>query len=342
MLNRRTIILASCTVLSIGWFFLAPKNASAQAACSLYEISVSCGTPGALCNVPSPTPTPTPEPNKPWIKTRTTSFYSNNFNQGGDDYYIPTNPEPFRQTPVNGETVSNEDTGDPYLMSTDTTTVSINDASRRAYETGVARLDSVSFDASRINEKNWVVQGEDARPARLTPETFLQYARSRKDTVTIDSNGTNFQSGITNGQVNIANILVGETITVTNGAALEQSPYVLIVDGNLTIGENFNEALNFDMAIVVTGTLTFEADVTVANAIFFANEVSFPEGGSPDATGLRINGNLIVTEGLPQSALQRERSDNQQPVVFIMQNLDMYMSVLPLFSVANYEWQNVQ
>lgn len=347
---KRTTILVKGSVCLAFVLFISfyPKHSYGQTACSLYEVSVACGAPGVLCNVPSPTYsptptlTPTPEPDQAWIKVRSTSFYSNNFSSGGDTYYVPNDPDPFRANPLPGETVNQEDQGDPYLMSTDPTTISINDSTRRAFETGVARLDGVSFDPARVNEKSWVVQGEGVRPSRLTPDTFLQYARSRKDTIVLDSNGTNFQTGITNGRVNIVNILVGETVVVTTGSVLEQSPYVLIVDGNLTISDNFNETLNSDMAIIVTGTLTFDADVTIANAIFFANEVSFPDGGSADADGLRINGNLIVSEGLPQSALQRYRSNNQQPVLFIMQNVPMYMNILPLFSVSNYEWQNVQ
>lgn len=344
MLIRKSFICGCLPLFFLMLYFLMPPVTTAQTTCSVYDVSVACGVPGGLCDASAPSVTPTPEPNRPWIKVRTSSFYSNNFNQSPtNNYYVPVNPTPFRVNTVPGEEVAVEDTGDNRFMSADNTTITINEVSRRAFESGVARIDGTSFDPARINEKQWIVEGENARKDRLTPDTFLQYAQSRKDTVTVVSTGTNFQSGMTNGRVNIVDIQVGDTVTVTDGTFLESSPYVLVVDGNLVIGENFNETLSSNMAIIVTGTLTFEPDVTVANAIFFARQVEFPAGETDDSFGIRITGNLAVEEGIPQSSLQRQRTNNnQQPVVFIMQNLNMYLNILPLFSLANYEWQNVQ
>lgn len=306
-----------------------PSPVCAQASCTVYEVSVGCGEPGGLCNAPSPTPSPTPEPLKSWIKVQSTSFYSNNFNvSGANNYYVPRTPFTLR---TDG---TNLDSGAAY-MQTGSTTNSI--------ETGVARIDGSRFETERINPKGWVLTDSESRDTLFSPERYLDYAKTRKDFVRITD-----LSAIANNRVNIidpqAAGQANDTIIVSNATLLNKSPYVLIVDGNLTINTDFNVNATNSIAIVVTGILTIGGTVQNANALFFVNDLFLPSSGSPDGVngGLQIVGNLIVYNGLEQIDIERTRTENERPTVFIVQQIPMYLQLLPYFSTANYEWRGIQ
>lgn len=328
MTARKISIVAG--LFLIPFFFLwRPSSVCAQASCTVYEVSVGCGEPGGLCNAPSPTPTPTPEPLKSWIKVQSTSFYSDNFNvSGANNYYVPRSPFTLR---TDG---TNLDSSSPYMQIGSTT----NDI-----ETGVARIDGSRFETDRINSKGWVLTDTDSRDALFSPNRYLDYAKTRKDFVSITD-----LSAIQNNRVNIydpeAVGQVNDTVIISNATILNKSPYVLIVDGNLTITTDFNTTVANSIAIVVTGTLTIDGAVQNANALFFVNDLLLPSSGSPDGVngGLQIVGNLIVYNGLEQIDIERTRAENERPTVFIVQQIPMYLQLLPYFSTANYEWRGIQ
>ncbi|MFW5703516.1 MAG: hypothetical protein ACOCXQ_01655 [Patescibacteria group bacterium] len=343
--------LVSAFIASLVFFHWASLHqpAQAQTSCTLYELSEACGQVDGsrVCDAPSPTPTPTPEPAKPWIKMRSASFYSENlYISAGNNYYVPTNPDPFREVgeEVAGEDASVTDQGDPHLMAEDTTTVTVNGQSRKAFEPGVARVDDTNFDVERINEKGWALIGQGSRSVDFTPEQFLAYARNRKDNVILTGEVTKL-GAIENKKVNIYDPEAAGDVndTISAGAtALNKSPYVLVVDGNLTITENINLDGSRNIAIIVTGELTFEEDVTVANALFVTNNLALPGTLGSGTYGLRIVGNLIVMNGMEQISIQRSRTNDNKPTVFVVQSIRMYMELLPYFSTANYEWQSLQ
>lgn len=344
-------ILVNCFLIIVALLLLGRSHSPtcAQTSCSVYEVSEACGQidGSRICDAPSPTATPTPEPEKPWIKVRSTSFYSENMNiSSGNNHFVPMNPEPFRE---DGEEVAGEDTsvtdqGDSHLMAIDSTQVTVNGQSRRSFESGVARVDGTRFGTDRLNEKGWALIGQGQRTVDMTPEQFLAYARTRKDNVVLTGD-VNKLASIENRKVNIYDPEAAGDIndTISAGATvLNRSPYVLVIDGNLTITENINLDASRDIAIIVTGVLTFESDVTVANAIFVTNNLALPGTQGSDTYGLRIVGNLIVLNGKEQVSIQRSRVNDLKPTVFVVQNMRMYMELLPYFSTAVYEWQSIQ
>jgi hypothetical protein len=260
---------------------------------------------------------------------QSTTFYSNNFNvSGANNYYVPRTPLPLRTDSTS------LDPGSAYMQIGSTT---------NNIETGVARIDGSRFGTERINPKGWVLTDSKGRDKLFSPNRYLDYAKTRKDFVRITD-----LANITNNRVNIIDPqAVGQpndTLTITDPTFLNKSPYVLIVDGNLTINTDFNTNATNSIAIVVTGTLTIGGTVRNANALFFVNNLSLPSAGPPDGEegGLQIVGNLIVYNGLQQIDIQRTRTRNERPTVFVVQHIPMYLQLLPYFSTANYEWRGIK
>jgi hypothetical protein len=137
---------------------------------------------------------------------------------------------------------------------------------------------------------------------------------------------------------------------------------VLVVEGNLTINRdiNYKKAVStsemsclpagtytsIPLTLVVTGTLTINSTsatdfVEQINAVVMAQNVTINPvarvGG--DDRGLKIKGNLIVQD---QFENLRYRDNSKRPAIFIVQDPGAYISLLPYFSTAEYEWKQLK
>lgn len=336
----------------------------AQSSCSLVEIGYACEGEGVddpwLCNVvtptitPTPTFSPTPIPAEPWIRFRTTTFASPNFDRTDQNTFVPNvDPEPFREGDFQNVDPLFLDTASTSrnLVGGDTTpiTFEVDDteiAPRPRFETGVARVNLGPNSDIQVNDKDWMVSFAEDGANELSPDRYLAYARTRKQHSTISSLGEIQPNTINIIGPNTSDDFVGEQLQTASGdsTALNQSPYVLIVNGDLRLTEDINPDLANHIAIVVNGTLTIAEAVTEANVIWYVNELVL-EGtpqGEPD--GLRIIGNLMVKEGLEQQNIERRRDDanRNRPAVFVAQNITTYIRLMPFFSQADYQWKSVE
>lgn len=306
---NRNIILA---LLFFFVFFLHGAAVEAANVCALDEVYESCGIIGEegyfACT------TPTPLVGAPWSKVLTHSFATNNLN----GFDIPVSVRDF--------SASNDpdDNGLRYFM--------IGNADM---EPGVVAVTSISDNIrDALSPSNWLVERTDERNIEMTPDKFVDYARIRKGGNIITS-----LSQIEPNGVYIATASAGMTINSGNVASLNKSPYVFVVDGDLTWDvATFNSSLLYNVAIVVTGTLTFTETVTEANAIFMANDVVLSRE-STYTPGIKIKGNLIA-----QNSFENNRilTDNRRPTMFVVASPKMYIELLPLFSTSRYEWRQIQ
>jgi len=82
--------------------------------------------------------------------------------------------------------------------------------------------------------------------------------------------------------------------------------------------------------------LNIDPSMTELNGLFIANFVNF--GNS--ASELKIVGNVISSN--PANPLVRTRADSSRPSVFIVVRANMYLDLLPYFSIATYEWRQLR
>ncbi len=364
-------------VLIAVFFFIvlsSPSHAQTPNVCSLESIAENCGE-GAFACV---SPIPTPATENPWIKVKSSSFSANS-NASLNTFSVPVNVglrQPFNPTDpdenIDGD-VEIESAG--YFLFGDTTT-------NAPVKSGVLSAPQVGSGlAGGEAQSGWVVDGY-TRNKEFSPAKFADYASARKRVNKITSLGEMQKE-----RVNIITVNDGETASITDYCAsgdrwdaaefiktqaTERGPYVLIVEGDLTINRDINfkksgvdvsgcvtglNALDtygdtastissVPLTLVVTGTLTIESSSSTAqnhvnqiNALVMAQNVVIKPVATTDSTGLKIKGNLIVQDNLDNS---RVRDDSRRPVLFIVQDPGMYMDLLPYFSTAEYEWREIK
>ncbi len=366
------------TPVSFSLFFfvllLSPLRVHAQNVCSLESIADQCGDAEFACAPPSPTP-PT---ENPWIKVKSSSFSANS-NASLNRFSVPVNVglrQPFNPTDadenIDGD-AEIESAG--YFLFGDTTT-------NAPVKSGILSAPQVGPGlAGGEAQSGWVVDSY-TRNKEFSPSKFADYASARKRVNKITS-----LAQMQKERVNIITVNEGETASITDYCAsgdrwdaaeflktqaAERGPYVLVVEGDLTINRDINfkksgvdvsgcvTGLNaidtygdssstisaFPLTIVVTGTLTIDSSsstpqnhVNQINALVMAQNVVIKPVATTDSNGLKIKGNLIVQENLENS---RVRDDSRRPVLFIVQDPGMYMDLLPYFSTAEYEWREIK
>jgi hypothetical protein len=90
--------------------------------------------------------------------------------------------------------------------------------------------------------------------------------------------------------------------------------------------------------IISTGKITFGSSVTYANGIFIGNQIEVG-GTESDTSGLKIKGNLISTNAI---VINRNRTDNSRPALFVVLDTQQFIDLLPLISTATYDFQQAQ
>ena len=162
------------------------------------------------------------------------------------------------------------------------------------------------------------------------PVSFLAYVKSRKEykTITsldeIDADGIYFYDGD----------LTFDSIP----SQFNSYNVVLISLETVTINTDLNKTAdpNLKSIAILAPTINFAPTVTQADGIFIASTV---DTGATANQGLKIVGNLIAQTSLIN---QRQWSDPNRPVLFVVFDSKKYLDLLPYLSTAKYEWKQTQ
>lgn len=211
-------------------------------------------------------------------------------------------------------------------------------------QAGVVTTKGSATYGTRLSDREWLrADSSYTMNTIMNPDTFIEYARARKEIGTIESVTPETV------RMNALNLYTGN-LTITSNAIpdtmVEGQRVVIIIDGGLTINMPANEGRTFNpdnkpIAFIVTGEVEIASDTEEINGIFISRTVDYAYDSLPNTTTpLKINGNLTTTVNSPSCATKRQRDDNElQPSCFI--TLDVANQVLPLIdllSTRTYEW----
>lgn len=279
-------------------------------------------TSGAIAATPTPTgivsgPTLTPTPGQ-WYKISNSSFYK----YGDLVNQIPASVSKFLSSDA-------DDTGERLFIVNDGGVVAASGSNIYFGEAAGQNFAST---------RGWKIVNYP-KSTHITPSKFLEYVKSRKQYVTVNS--------INDIQKNKINVITGNPVISSNGIAA-QSPFVLIADGDVTIdvGQQFNPAKK-SLAIMATGATTFNINSTVEeiDGIFIGKSVNFVSNISSTSNPLKINGNLTVANdsgSIVDTTYKRNRVDQTSPSIFNALYVQYYIELLPLLSTHVYEWTELK
>ncbi|KXK07588.1 MAG: PKD domain protein, partial [Microgenomates bacterium OLB22] len=166
---------------------------------------------------------------------------------------------------------------------------------------------------------------------RFTPTNYLAYVRARKQITTITSLS----------QISEKKIYVYDgNLSLASADIASTEDFVLVVDGDLTITDSLNSLQNVSAAIVTTGTLYINEQVSTLYGIFTANTVDFSSDATSTTTPLKIVGNLVATSST-DSYNERLRTDTSKPSLFVRVDYHRYAELLDLLSTRYYEQQEI-
>ncbi len=310
----------------------------------VYDVHLTCTTNGggaersctrrlaSYCPItdinalPTGTPTPTPTPG-PWFKVQDSSYHGKSFATS----FVPANATTYDTTDRGTCSATN-----PNPL-----------ACFSSGEAGAVSVQSETADfGTEISKKGWVRRDSSyVLNTLLTPSSFIEYVKARKDykTITslsadqIESNRIHIYEPETT--VNISDNVIPDLIPSGSGV-------VIIIDGDLIIdmtteqGQIFNpdqKAITF----VVTGILQIAAATTEMNAVFVTNEVDFAYdyvGAAP--TPLKITGNISVMNTPSELCNEhRTRTDRSKPVcLFQLDFKNQFVPLIDLVSTRTYDW----
>ena len=208
-------------------------------------------------------------------------------------------------------------------------------------EAGIVSADqTITVGTGTVSSRDWQKENYTAI-GRLTPQLFLDYVKARKQYVTVtDANGNGSIDGpeLTRDAINIVS---GNFGLIDNAGIQGKAPFVLIVQGNVTININGNNVFNPPekaVAILSTGTLKINSHHTEINGIFITNGVDFADDLPPGqwtTNPLKINGNLFSLT--PVDVTKRQVADISKPSIFLVNRLYLHLGLWNLLSTRNYQ-----
>ena len=312
MKNKKILLFLFGFLFFLSFFFVK-KSFSQYYSCNenCSADPNGCSSPltcsGGVCRNPDcTTETDCTCPTGGWIKLKNTSFLSGN---------NLTNDIPATVTAYDSD-----DTTQRYFIIASTN-----------YDPGVVSANSINLNGAQPSSKNW--QATTTKTTSMSPSDFLGYVKSRKEFETIDNVG----QIETNDYNNAILISTGDlTVDDSNKTNFNNRNLVVVVNGNLNIDAAAFIPTNASVAFIVTGTITFSNTTTQANGIFVAPTINL---GTTSNQGIKIIGNLSALGNLTS---QRKWSTASKPSVFIVFDQNQYISLLPLLSIANYNWQQLR
>jgi hypothetical protein len=294
------------TTSTTGNYTIYCKADSASAACIGYATCVD-SPPNYSCIGPNTSLSVTVQNPGPWYKLKNASFYKiGDFENGA-----VMNVKKFTDS-------DSDDIGERYTI--------IGNA-------GVGLINGTynpqpSYNPLSLSTTDWHSQSYSFSQTFLS--SFTDYIKARKEYNEIAS-----LDGIENNKVN----LLSGAQTIDNNTILAKAPFVLIVNGDVTINNDFNNGSPIKSVMIIsTGKITFGSSVTYANGIFIGDKVEVSDTGS-DTNGLKIKGNLISKNAI---VINRNRTDNSRPTLFVVLDTQQFIDLLPLISTATYDFQQAQ
>lgn len=299
----------------------------------LYETTLTCNATNETCtrqvnaycdNGVAPTTTPSPTPTIGfWFKLKDADFYKG-------ESLINVIPDPINADP--------DDTGNPPCSDDDPDDIRCMNVNEAGITSGKATLNTGTAPISR---RGWKTENYTLKK-NFSPDVFLEYVKARKRYNKITSNDEIInKETIQQGKINL---IEGAEYRIQADNFSTKAPFVLIVDGNLTmdVQNSFNNA-DKPIAIIVTGQLKIKSDITQLNGIYAAGSLDVASDiatGSTTPNQLKIIGNLIVDT--PSTTLSKRKPNNQGDApMYIRFGLKQQVGVLPLLSVKNYLWEEV-
>jgi len=190
---------------------------------------------------------------------------------------------------------------------------------------GVNSASSINLGTAQTSANNWSMTSY-TRQVGFTPATFLDYVKSRKDYTTIADLSGASQPGI---------YYINGDLTISSDPT---SDFVLIVNGNVTISQDFNKATQTTAkksVAILANNITIGNNVAYAYGIFIAGGAF--DTGTNAALGLKIKGN-VSTSTLSDG---RSQSNNSQPSLFMVSDPGAFITLLPYLSISKYD-QTIQ
>lgn len=273
---------------------------------------------------PENLPTPTPTPPGAWMKMSNTSIQTRS---------ALANPAPTGAVAYDATDILSCDAGAPDSR-----------ACVVSGKAGVVISHGTASYGTRLSEPQWLREDSSyTTNTTFEPDTFIEYARARKDVNDVQSVDTSEL------QVNTINIYTGN-ITITDNDLPDflqtGQTMLIVVDGNVTfnIGQPDGRIFNPDnkpFALIVTGEIEIASATEELNGIFVANTADFAYDAFPDTdTPLKINGTFSTMATTTPCNSKRQRTDNElMPSCYF--KTDLAGQTLPLWSIVSnrtYEW----
>lgn len=237
--------------------------------------------------------------------------------------------------PANPQVFDQDDDGSNYLIIGQ----SLSDVSSvGSVISGGAGVYDLGNPVTAISVKQWQHFNYRRTSLNITPATFLDYVRSRKDYVSVTGNSLPNNIDTNKIYVQVGNL----TLKQNDIAPISNKNIILLVQGDLTFTSNANKINpgngSSTIMFIATGTLTFDGNTKEARGLFIGNNVDL--GTSNDE--LKVIGNLVSATSLPTSPLTRTRTDNNlKPSLFVVFDAAPYLKLLPLLSTSAYQWSEL-
>lgn len=274
----------------------------------------SCG-PGLVCCAPPPPPATA------WYKVKDASFHK-------------------RSDLVNAipNVVDNFDNDDDGLCNNaDPNSIWCFNINEPGVVTAQGDIDLIN---APVSFRGWQRADADYTPRTFfDPATFLEYVRARKQYVNIDN--------LSEIESNAVNVIEGDAIFDDNfnNGIQGKAPFVLIIDGDLTI--NVNNKLNpsdRDIAIIVTGTTNIRSTLNEMVGIYLTGAVDFAydiASGSTVNQTLKVTGNFASFTPAECTEKRARTSQTDKPTCFFVFDESPYTTLWSLLSTRAYEWKEL-
>lgn len=161
----------------------------------------------------------------------------------------------------------------------------------------------------------------------FSPEKYEDYVLSSREYIEIND--------LSEIEQNKINYFVGN---VNSGAIdVGKAPFVLLIHGNLSFNNDFNDSNN-SIALIATENINIFKNTESIGGIIAATNISL---GAESDTPLKITGNVISTNPIDTST--RERIDDRtRPSFFVVFSPKMYIELFDYLSRATYDWKQLQ
>ncbi len=274
--------------------------------------------PSITVNSASPNPAPSPIETffkygaKGWFKTKNTSFT----NKATRDNILPNSPLPFD--------------GDDSVAGNDKKFMTIGQGGAVLYDTTNNNLNLGANATLGFSDNNFRKADYDALTL-FSPNKFFDYVKSRKQykTITgpadIDSDGIYYIAG---------NLTIDEAADV---APFLNRNVLVVVTGFVNISVDFVPPAGQNLWTgFIADSIQVGAGVGTVKAVLIGNSVDVNSSNTP----LKIDGNLISLTNTFNNT--RVLINANTPSLFIVQNQETYMKLLPYLSTSMYDWRQIQ